>query len=157
MKILTLYLDSSVLGGYYDEEFAETTRALWRQMEHGRFHFVSSLLVDQEISAAPVRVQKLMAETFTQADLLPYTREAEELAAAYLWQKVVPARFADDARHVAIAVVNGVGIVASWNFKHLVNLQREAGFNAVNLLQGYQAVRIVSPLELVYEEDEEKL
>ena len=154
MKIVTLYLDSSVLGGYFDDAFEEATRTLWRQMKQGRFHFVSSLLVDQEISAAPERVQKLMAETFTQADLLPYTQAAEELAAAYLAQKVVPAKFADDARHVAIAVVNGVGIVASWNFKHLVNLQREAGFNAVNLLQGCPAVRIVSPLELIYDDEE---
>ena len=154
MKITTLYLDSSVLGGYYDEEFLEATRTLWSQMKQGRFHFVSSLLVDQEISAAPERVQSLMAETFTQADLLPYTAEAEELAAAYLAQKVVPAKFADDARHVAIAVVNAVNIIASWNFKHLVNLQREAGFNAVNLLQGWPTVRIVSPLELIYDDEE---
>ena len=38
----------------------------------------------------------------------------------------------------------------SWNFKHLVNVQREAGFNAVNLLQGYRSIRIVNPLELIY-------
>jgi len=47
-------------------------------------------------------------------------------------------------------------VIVSWNFHHLVNLRREAGFNAVNLLQGYPAVRIVSPLELIHENDEDK-
>ena len=70
MKTPTLYLDSSVIGGYFDEEFEEATRTLWRQMETGQFRFVSSLLVDQEISTAPERVQKLMTDTFTQDDFL---------------------------------------------------------------------------------------
>ncbi len=38
----------------------------------------------------------------------------------------------------------------SWNFQHLVNVEREKGFNAVNLLRGWQPVRIVNPLELIY-------
>ena len=42
------------------------------------------------------------------------------------------------------------------HFRHLINLRREAGFNAVSLLQGYPAVRIVSPLELIHGNDEDK-
>ena len=49
---------------------------------------------------------------------------------------MVPQKLADDARHVAISTVNRVSHLVSWNFKHLVNVRREAGFNAVNLLQG---------------------
>ena len=44
----------------------------------------------------------------------------------------------------------------SWNFHHLANLRREAGFNAVNLLQGYPQVRILSRLELIHENEEEE-
>ena len=153
MKTPTLYLDSSVIGGYFDEEFEEATRALWRQMEGGQFRFVSSLLVDQEISTAPERVQKLMTETFTQDDFLPITSEAQELADAYLAQRIVPAKFADDALHVAIATTNGIYLIVSWNFKHLVNLQKEIGFNAVNLLHGYPSVRIISSLGLIHEDE----
>ena len=43
--------------------------------------------------------------------------------------------------------------LVSWNFKHLVNLRREDGFNAVNLLHGRPLLRIVSPLELIYEDE----
>lgn len=38
----------------------------------------------------------------------------------------------------------------SWNFRHLANVRREAGFNAVNLLQGYAPLSIVNPKELIY-------
>jgi hypothetical protein len=58
--------------------------------------------------------------------------------------------YTDDARHVAACTVARLDYLVSWNFRHLVNVQREAGFNAVNLLQGYRAVRIVNPLELIY-------
>lgn len=59
-------------------------------------------------------------------------------------------KFADDARHVAICTVHGIRHLVSWNFRHLVNVQREAGFNAVNLLQGYPPISIVNPKELIY-------
>ena len=88
-----------------------------------------------------------------QSELLPLTAETEELAAAYLSHKVVPSRFANDARHVAVACVHGVGLVVSWNFQHLVNYQREVAFNGVNLLQGYAPVRIISPLELIHADE----
>lgn len=75
MKIATLYLDTSIIGGYFDEEFAEPTRLLWRQMEKGRWRFVTSLLVGQEMTGAPDDVRTLMTTTFTQSDLLPLTLE----------------------------------------------------------------------------------
>ena len=47
--------------------------------------------------------------------------------------------------------------LVSWNFKHLANLRRGAGFNAVNLLQGYPAVRIVAPTFLIHGHEEKDL
>jgi hypothetical protein len=63
----------------------------------------------------------------------------------------------DDARHVALAVTHGIGLIVSWNFRHLANYQRESGFNRINLLYGYSSVRIISPPELVYGDDDQKL
>jgi hypothetical protein len=63
---------------------------------------------------------------------------------------VVSTKFEDDARHVAICTVHRVDHLVSWNFKHLVNVRRAAGFNAVNLLQGYAPVSIINPKELIY-------
>ena len=156
MHALSLYLDTSVIGGYYDAEFMDDTRALWRLREAGRFRFVSSVIVDQEITGAPVRVRELMAKTFTTADMLPMTTEALELSGHYMAQKVVPVDYTDDARHVAVCSVARLDYLVSWNFKHLANVRREAGFNAVNVLQGYPPVHIVAPTFLIHGHDQEK-
>jgi predicted nucleic acid-binding protein len=149
-----LYLDTSVIGGYHDPNFMADTRALWRLREIGRLRFVTSQLVFQEVARAPSQVQELMRATFLPGDVLPRTSKVEELAVAYLAQNVVPVKFDDDARHVAICTIARVEYLVSWNFKHLVNARREAGFNAVNLLQGYPAVRIVSPTFLIHGHEE---
>lgn len=85
------------------------------------------------------------------------TSETEELAAQYIENAVIKPQHTDDARHVATCTVAKIDYLVSWNFRHLVNVQREAGFNAVNLLQGCQAVRIVNPLELIYGNHEESI
>ena len=154
---LSLYLDTSVIGGYHDPEFMSDTRALWQQREEGRFRFFTSQLVFQEIARAPERVRELMRTSFGPDDVLARTAEAEELATAYLTHKIVPTEYGDDARHVAICTVARIEYFASWNFKHLANVRREAGFNAVNLLQGYPAVRMVAPTFLIHGHEEKDL
>lgn len=157
MKVPVLYLDTSVIGGYFDKPFEKATRELWRQMEIGKYRFATSVLTEQEIEGAPKHVRELFRKTFaTPETFLPLTQEAIELAQAYLDEQVVPTSYADDARHVAIAVVHEIHVVVSWNFQHLVNLRRATAFNGVNLLQGYPSVSIISPMELIYDGEEEK-
>ncbi len=151
MKIPTLYLDTSILGGYFDDEFAEPTRELWRQRELGLFQFVTSSVVRAEMEDAPEEVKSLFRDTFSGADALAeFDQEMFDLSQAYLAQAIVTPRYADDARHVAVCTVQRIDFLVSWNFKHLVNVAREKNFTSVNLMQGYQPVRIVSPLELIY-------
>ena len=146
-----LYLDTSVVGGYYDDEWKDATRELWAQRDAGHWRFATSVITFDEITQAPAEVSGLFQRTFTDpADMLMVTDEMEDLAAEYLAAKVVSPKFTDDARHVAVVSVLRLPHLVSWNFKHLVNVQREAGFNAVNLLQGYPPVRIVTPLQLIY-------
>lgn len=152
MHIPILYLDTSVIGGYFDEEWKDATQELWRQMEQGLFRFAASIITSQELRAAPECVRDLFAQTFKRPEMviLDVTDEVDDLTAAYMRQAVVPAKYTDDARHVAVCVVAKADYLVSWNFKHLVNVNRGDAFNAVNLLQGYPPVRILSPLELIY-------
>jgi len=136
-----LYLDTSVLGGYFDDEWKEPTQELWRQMERGQWLFFTSLIAAVELTEA----------------ILDVTGEMDELADAYVVQAVVTPKYHDDARHVAVCTAARLDYLVSWNFRHLVNVQREAGFNGVNLLKGYPPVRIVNPLELIYGNQEESL
>jgi hypothetical protein len=158
VKIPTLYLDTSVIGGGFDEEFKVATRELFRQADLGLYQIFVSVVTESEIQNAPATVRKFFFETFTEEEkVLPLTAESEKLAQAYVKAGVVSPNYTDDARHVAIATVEQVGLIVSWNFKHLANYRRETGFNAVNLLQGYRPVRILTPMELIYGDPEEKI
>jgi len=157
MHIPTLFLDTSVIGGYFDEDWQrEPTRELWRQMELGLFRFTSSFITQQELSRAPRHILELFTGTFPTEMIFDLNAETEALTQAYLRQGILPEKFADDARQVAICTVAQSKYLVSWNFKHMVNEHRRDAFNAVNLLQGYRAVRIVSPKELIYDDADPK-
>ena len=53
MSLRTLYLDTSVVGGYFDKEYLKETRQLWDLWKTGRYRFVSSVVVEEEIEPAP--------------------------------------------------------------------------------------------------------
>ena len=155
MQAREIYIDTSVIGGYFDDEFKAETRRLWRLRKNAIFRFKTSIITLEEISNAPAQVQELFAKTFEEDSILTSSPEAEELARAYMERGVVPAKYFDDAQHVAICTLARISCLASWNFKHLANLQRENAFNGVNLLHGYAQVRIVSPKSLIYGHEKE--
>ena len=131
---------------------------MFRQTDLGLYQAFVSVVTESEIQGAPPEIRKFFIEIFTDAgQLLPLTEESEKLAQAYVKAVVVSPNYLDDARHVAIATVKQVGLIVSWNFKHLANYRRETGFNAVNLLQSYRSVRILTPMELIYGDPEEKI
>jgi len=150
MPAQMLYLDTSAIGGYYDAEFMADTRELWRLMERGAYRFYTSRVALNELRGAPLAVRELSARTFADATrILDVSPEAFALARAYLTAGVVPARFSDDAAHVAVATCAGISLIASWNFKHLASFHRNERFNTVNLLHGWPAIRIVTPSVLL--------
>lgn len=154
VRPLSLYLDTSVIGGYFDPEFMADTRALWRLMEAGRFRFVTSQVVIEEVLGAPPEVRELMYRYFPMKDVLARSEATARLAQAYLARKVVPPDCSNDAWHVAMCSASRLDCLVSWNFKHLTNVRREAGFNEVNRLQGYPPMRIVAPTFLIHGQEE---
>ena len=150
-----LYIDTSVIGGYHDTEWMAETRLLWQQAKAGQWHLVTSIVAEAELRNAPADVRQVFADTFDANNILDTSTEIEELAQAYMASAVVPPKFADDALHIAMATVHGVRLVVSWNFKHLVNVRREDGFNAVNILHGWPPIRIVSPKEIIYADQQD--
>ncbi len=67
----------------------------------------------------------------------------------------VSKKFYEDALHIAIATINQVNVLASWNFKHIVNLDRIRLYNAVNMKSGYQVLEIRTPREILKFNDNE--
>ena len=145
-----IYIDTSVVGGYYDEEFKEATIQLFERLDKNKVIFVVSDLLDLELINAPQLVRehllKYSADKFQRVEL---TKDAIILADTYIEEKVVGSTSLEDCRHIALATIYKVDVLASWNFKHIVNLQRIKGYNSVNVRLGYSILEIRSPKDLV--------
>ena len=145
-----VYIDTSIVGGYFDEEFKEATIMLFERLVRNEIIFVVSDLLDLELINAPLYVKehllKFPADKFQRIEL---TEEAILLADQYIKDKVVGKTSVEDCRHIALATINKVDVLASWNFKHIVNLDRIKGYNSVNLRLGYSMIEIRSPKDLV--------
>jgi len=80
--------------------------------------------------------------------LLKINGEVEELAYNYIEKEIFPEKYWSDALHVAVAVVNEVKYILSWNFKHLVKVKTRKMVNLTNEMLGYQNIEIIAPPEL---------
>ena len=145
-----IYIDTSVVGGFFDEEFKNDTIPLFERLEKGEILFVVSDLLDLELINAPQKVRDLLhnfsVDKFNRIEL---TEEAIKLADTYIAEKVVGKTSLEDCRHIAMATIDKVDVLASWNFKHIVNLDKIKGYNSVNLKLGYQMIEIRSPKDLI--------
>ena len=141
-----IYLDTSVFGGCFDEEFEEDSNALFLAAKRGQFTLLVSETVLFELLPAP-GVVRAFAESLQGMDVerLQFTDEAEELAQAYLKAGVVTLKSETDAQHVALATVTRADAIVSWNFKHIVQFQKMKQYNQVNLSKGYGFLQIVTP------------
>lgn len=152
---LRVYADTSVFGGAFDEGFREPTRAFLEQVRSARFVLVTSVVVEDEIEDAPSEVRRLFDATLTTAEVTFITEAVLRLQEVYLKAGIVPARCADDALHVALATVAGCSAIVSWNFRHIVHFQKIALYNAVNEANGFRAIAIHSPSEVIAYEDQD--
>ena len=82
-------------------------------------------------------------------EFIEFTEEAGGLAETYLKEGVVSPKSRMDAQHIATATINRVDVLVSWNFKHIVNLERIHGYNSVNLKLGYPILKIRTPIEVL--------
>jgi predicted nucleic acid-binding protein len=150
---LRLYFDTSVLGAVTDLEDRrrlQATRALLRATASGIHEGVISNVVEEEIRRAPPPVRQAILDALAdiEFELAVEDDESRDLFAAYAALRIVPARYRNDLRHVAVAVAAGVDALVSWNFRHIVNLRTRRAVSALHLRLGYPLVDIVSPEEV---------
>ena len=149
MEHLRIYIDTSVLGGCFDPEFAPWSKGLMRDFRAGRLTPVLSDVTAAEVVSAPEAVRDLHQEMLALAGtILPVTPEVLGLVGKYEAKKILGARWRADMRHIALATIAKVDSLVSWNFRHIVRLEKIRLFNAVNVESGYQALSIRSPREV---------
>ncbi|MBA7547732.1 hypothetical protein ES705_40168 [subsurface metagenome] len=154
MMRLRIYINTSVIGGCLDKEFQNASRQLIDKFKQGEMIAVTSELTTLELKDAPKEIRDILREIPEKnIEYVELTEEALNLAKKYIAEGVIGGGKLVDAEHIAIATINRVDVLVSWNFRHIVNLQRIHGYNSVNLKYGYPLLEIRSPLEVItYEE-----
>ena len=123
------------------------------RFKKGELRAVVSEITRLELKEAPDEVRNVpKGISDRNIEYVELTEEAAALAREYISAGVLNESKIADAQHIAIATVQNVDLIVSWNFKHIVNIDKIRGFNAVNLKMGYRIIDIRSPLEVVSHE-----
>ena len=157
MKTQRIYIDTSVIGGCFDEEFAPWSNGLMKDFRIGILRPVMSDVVSSEIEPAPREVREKYDELRRyNAEFAEATDEALALADMYQRRQIVSPNYYDDSLHVAVATICEADVIVSWNFKHIVHFEKIRRFNAVNQEFGYRQIEIRTPREVTHYGPEEK-
>lgn len=154
MKRLRLYLDTSVLNFYFaDDSLKEKdiTQELFREIKSGNYMAFISSTVLEEISKASKQKQKKLLSLVEEYNLIPLEidEDIENLASLYIQNKIIPQKYEEDAVHIAVAVINELDVVVSWNFRHIVKLKTKLSVDGINRMEGYKGLEIYSPMEVI--------
>lgn len=145
-----LYLDTSVFGGYFEQEFELWTKILFDQVKDGKYRLLFSRMTDDELVLAPEQVKNLVLQIPDDCiEVIEITKAATNLADKYITEKIVGESSRADCIHIALATLNNADILVSWNFKHIVNINRIRGYNSVNYRLGHQMLEIRTPREIL--------
>jgi len=155
MHIPRIYLDTSVFGGCFDVEFSEESLSLFKLIRLGIYRIVVSEIVFEELENAPRQVRDIvftlpenMLESIAISEEIILLRKEYEAAG------ILGPKWIDDMTHVAAATVARVDAIVSWNFKHIVRLDKMKAYNQVNLLNGYGILTIISPRETILNDND---
>ena len=149
MKKQRIYLDTSVIGGCFDDEFKVWSLGLFRDLKEGLFRPVISEIVEEEIKGAPLHVVEKYDELLSYGtEILYFTDEVQNLAKNYVERKILGVKYLYDGYHIAFGTVYNVNLLVSWNFKHIVHYDKIRMFNGINMELGYNSIQIYSPMEV---------
>src|SRR3989304_6223887 len=150
--MMRIYVDTSVIGGCFDQEFAEWSNKLVSEINTGEKVAVISDLTLQELEKAPLQVRQLIQNIpIKHLTMIVLDEESKALAKRYIQERAISSKHLVDAQLIAMATIHRVDFLASWNFKEMVNVYRIRQYNAVNLKYGYSIIDIRTPKELSYE------
>ncbi len=152
----TVYIETSVVGYFTSwprqdpliagHQYA--TKLWWATAEEQFDLFVSQLVVRECSVGDPIAVRERL-DSIAGFSVLPITPAAEALAEALMQGGAVPQTEPNDALHIALAAIQGVKYLVSWNFRHIVNASMRPAIANICLDAGYRAPILCTPEELV--------
>jgi predicted nucleic acid-binding protein len=150
-KRIKVYLDTSVISALFDERNPER-KSLTKIFFNGIDEFdayISDITVAEIEQTPDKELRTKMNDIKAQFSVLSSTEDVEWLGNKYMEYGAVPERYAEDAYHIAIAVINEIDFLLSWNFKHIVRRKTRDIVQMVNTLNRFKHIEIMTPAELL--------
>ena len=162
MKKLRVYLDTSVINFLFADdapEFKKITVAFFEQFVKPETYlvYVSDVVIKEIQKTSDERHRNELLRVISDYNLRIVTlnEEADQLAQTYIQRRIIPAYKLEDAEHIAIATVQQMDILLSWNFKHLANIKQQRAVQAINEQANYwHPLALLNPMEVMYEDEE---
>ena len=150
-------MDSSVVSGVFDHhmpERVEQAKLFWQSVADGKIRIVASDILEQEMRDAPKHVRDFFGDLpKSKIEQVVSTDESDALAERYITENVVGESSLNDCKHVALATLVEADVLVSWNFKHIVKLNKIYRYNGINKMLGYREIEIRTPEEVSHDEN----
>jgi len=126
----------------------EATRDLWPEFVAKYETYISALVYDEVGKGDPTQAKMRLA-SIEPFPMLGIDDEAKSLAEKIIANRGIPEKYPEDALHIAVATVNGIEVVITWNFAHLNNPFTRRAVRRIVEDEGYTCPEICSPEELL--------
>ena len=126
----------------------EVTRELWAKLSSRYETYVSALVFQEAGRGDPDQAQMRLA-AIAKFPMLDIDDEARFLADKIIAKKGISTEYPEDALHIAVAAVNGIEVILTWNFAHLNNPFTRKKVRKIVEAEGYICPEICSPEELL--------
>ena len=148
---MKLYLDTSVISAMFDDRNPERkalTEEFFSKIEIYET-YISELTI-AEIERTPDDVLKdTMKQVIKNFHVFEINESVEKLANEYIKYGAVPETYSEDAYHIAVAVLNEIDYLLSWNFRHIVRRKTKDIVRMINTLRNLKQIEIIAPGELL--------
>jgi rRNA-processing protein FCF1 len=162
VKKLRIYLDTSIINFLFADDapdLKKITKELFKDfIKKEKYLFYISDVVIKEIEKTKDESHKIKLLNIIKdynLRILTISEEAEKLSLLYIKDKVIPERKIEDAQHIAIATIDQLDVLLSWNFKHLANIKKQLAVKLINEREGYfYPLILTNPMEVMNESEE---
>ena len=126
----------------------QTTNEWWSSRRQEFECFISQIVID-EIQAGDHEAAEERMKEIGDFAVLEATIEDERLTEAIIEAGAIPKRAVRDAAHIAVAAVNDIDYLLTWNCRHLANAQIIRRVSVICNTRGYNMPVICTPEELM--------
>ncbi len=154
MRIPKIYLETTIFNFPFVDDAPDKKKdalKLFEEISEGKYIPYTSAYVIEELEKAGIELRAVMLELLEKynIEVLPVSAEIESLAEIYVNEGVIPQKYSTDGIHIAVATVNDLDIILSYNFQHIVKRKTIIMSSIINKREGYKSIEIYSPTEVV--------